>query len=256
MRHLEMTKDEPSLTTDLEYTMNEEDFLPKVIEIRNLTKTYMMGQVPVEALRGVSLSVQKGEFIAVIGPSGSGKSTLLNMIGALDRPTSGTILINRVDITTLGDNQLADLRQNVGFVYQTFNLISRLNAIGNVELPLSIVGIPKKERRFKAEVMLKIVGLGDRMHHKPSELSGGERQRVAVARALINNPSFIIMDEPTGNLDTKTGLEIMEFAKKLNREHGITLIIVTHDIEIGNQARRIIRLRDGLIESDEVNIDA
>lgn len=236
--------------------MNEEDFLPKVIEIRNLTKTYMMGQVPVEALRGVSLSVQKGEFIAVIGPSGSGKSTLLNMIGALDRPTSGTILINRVDITTLGDNQLADLRQNVGFVYQTFNLISRLNAIGNVELPLSIVGIPKKERRFKAEVMLKIVGLGDRMHHKPSELSGGERQRVAVARALINNPSFIIMDEPTGNLDTKTGLEIMEFAKKLNREHGITLIIVTHDIEIGNQARRIIRLRDGLIESDEVNIDA
>ncbi len=251
-----MTKDEPSLTTDLEYTMNEEDFLPKVIEIRNLTKIYMMGQVPVEALRGVSLSVQKGEFIAVIGPSGSGKSTLLNMIGALDRPTSGTILINRVDITTLGDNQLADLRQNVGFVYQTFNLISRLNAIGNVELPLSIVGIPKKERRFKAEVMLKIVGLGDRMHHKPSELSGGERQRVAVARALINNPSFIIMDEPTGNLDTKTGLEIMEFAKKLNREHGITLIIVTHDIEIGNQARRIIRLRDGLIESDEVNIDA
>ncbi|TET11016.1 MAG: ABC transporter ATP-binding protein [Candidatus Thorarchaeota archaeon] len=236
--------------------MNEEDFLPKVIEIRNLTKIYMMGQVPVEALRGVSLSVQKGEFIAVIGPSGSGKSTLLNMIGALDRPTSGTILINRVDITTLGDNQLADLRQNVGFVYQTFNLISRLNAIGNVELPLSIVGIPKKERRFKAEVMLKIVGLGDRMHHKPSELSGGERQRVAVARALINNPSFIIMDEPTGNLDTKTGLEIMEFAKKLNREHGITLIIVTHDIEIGNQARRIIRLRDGLIESDEVNIDA
>ena len=256
MRHLEMTKDEPSLTTDLEYTMNEEDFLPKVIEIRNLTKTYMMGQVPVEALRGVSLSVQKGEFIAVLGPSGSGKSTLLNMIGALDRPTSGTILINRVDISTLGDNQLADLRQNVGFVYQTFNLISRLNAIGNVELPLSIVGIPKKERRFKAEVMLKIVGLGDRMHHKPSELSGGERQRVAVARALINNPSFIIMDEPTGNLDTKTGLEIMEFAKKLNREHGITLIIVTHDSEIGNQARRIIHLRDGLIESDEVNIDA
>ncbi len=251
-----MTKDEPSLTTDLEYTMNEEDFLPRVIEIRNLTKTYMMGQVPVEALRGVSMSVLKGEFIAVLGPSGSGKSTLLNMIGALDRPTSGTILINRVDISTLGDNQLADLRQNVGFVYQTFNLISRLNAIGNVELPLSIVGIPKKERRFKAEVMLKIVGLGDRMHHKPSELSGGERQRVAVARALINNPSFIIMDEPTGNLDTKTGLEIMEFAKKLNREHGITLIIVTHDSEVGNQARRIIHLRDGLIESDEVNIDA
>ena len=251
-----MTEEEQSLTTALEYTMNEEDFLPKVIEIRDLTKTYMMGQVPVEALRGVSLSVQKGEFIAVIGPSGSGKSTLLNMIGALDRPSSGTLLINRVDISTLGDNQLADLRQSVGFVYQTFNLISRLDALGNVELPLSIVGIPKKKRRLKAEVMLKIVGLGDRIHHKPSELSGGERQRVAVARALVTNPSFIIMDEPTGNLDTKTGLEIMEFAKKLNREQGITLIIVTHDPEIGNQARRIIRLRDGLIESDEVNLDA
>ncbi|MBY8996780.1 MAG: ABC transporter ATP-binding protein [Candidatus Thorarchaeota archaeon] len=248
-----MTEEENSLTTALEYTLNEEDFLPKVIDIKKLTKTYMMGQVPVEALRGVSLSVRKGEFIAVIGPSGSGKSTLLNMIGALDRPTSGTILINGVDVSTLGDNQLADLRQSVGFVYQTFNLISRLDALGNVELPLSIVGIPKKNRKFKAAVMLKIVGLGDRMHHKPSELSGGERQRVAVARALVTNPAFIIMDEPTGNLDTKTGLEIMEFAKKLNREHGITLIIVTHDPEIGNQARRIIRLRDGLIESDEVN---
>jgi putative ABC transport system ATP-binding protein len=233
--------------------MNPEDFIPKVIEIRNLTKTYMMGQVPVEALRGVSLTVQKGDFIAVIGPSGSGKSTLLNMIGALDRPTSGTVLVNGTDISTLGDNQLADLRQSVGFVYQTFNLISRLDAIGNVELPLSIAGIPKKKRRFTAEVMLKIVGLEDRMHHKPSELSGGERQRVAVARALVNNPAFIIMDEPTGNLDTKTGLEIMDFAKKLNKEQGITLIIVTHDHEIGSQARRTIRLRDGQIESDEVN---
>jgi putative ABC transport system ATP-binding protein len=241
------------LAAVLEYTLTEEDFLPKVLDIRDLTKTYMMGQVPVEALRGVSLVVRKGDFIAVIGPSGSGKSTLLNMIGALDRPTSGTVLINGVDVSTLGDNELANLRQSVGFVYQTFNLISRLDALGNVELPLSILGIPKKKRRLKAEVMLKIVGLGDRIHHKPTELSGGERQRVAVARALVTNPAFIIMDEPTGNLDSKTGLEIMEFAKKLNRGHGITLIIVTHDPEIGSQARRIIRLRDGLIESDEVN---
>lgn len=241
------------MTATLEYTMEPEDFIPKVIEIKNLTKLYMMGEVPVAALRGVSLSVNKGEFIAVIGPSGSGKSTLLNMIGALDRPTSGTVLVNGTDISTLTDNQLADLRQSVGFVYQTFNLISRLDAIGNVELPLSIAGVRKKLRRSKAEVMLKIVGLGDRIHHKPSELSGGERQRVAVARALVNNPAFIIMDEPTGNLDTKTGLEIMEFAKKLNREQGITLIIVTHDLEIGSQARRTIRLRDGQIESDEVN---
>ncbi|MHA1924343.1 MAG: ABC transporter ATP-binding protein [Candidatus Thorarchaeota archaeon] len=221
--------------------------------MKDLTKTYTMGQVPVEALRGVSLRVQKGDFIAVIGPSGSGKSTLLNMIGALDRPTSGTLLINGVDVSTLSDNQLADLRQSVGFVYQTFNLISRLDALGNVELPLSIAGIPKKERRFKAEVMLKIVGLGDRMHHKPAELSGGERQRVAIARALVTNPAFILMDEPTGNLDSKTGLEIIEFAKRLNSEQGITLIVVTHDPEIGSQARRTIRLRDGLIESDEVN---
>jgi putative ABC transport system ATP-binding protein len=237
----------------LEYSLEPEDFLPKVLEIRNLTKTYMMGQVPVEALRGISLKVIKGDFIAVLGPSGSGKSTLLNMIGALDRPTSGTLLINGLDVSTLHDNQLADLRRNIGFVYQTFNLISRLDAISNVELPLSIAGVPKKQRRLKAEVMLKIVGLGDRLHHTPSELSGGERQRVAIARALVNNPSFIIMDEPTGNLDSKTGLEIMEFVKKLNREHGITTIVVTHDPEIGNEAKRIIHLRDGLIYSDEVN---
>ncbi len=241
------------MTELLEYTLNDEDYLPRVLELKNLTKTYMMGQVPVEALRGVSLNVYKGDFIAVLGPSGSGKSTLLNMIGALDRPTSGALRINGVDISTLGDNQLADLRRGVGFVYQTFNLIPRLSALSNVELPLSIKGIPKKSRRLKAEVMLKIVGLGGRLHHKPAELSGGERQRVAVARALITNPSFIIMDEPTGNLDSKTGLEIMEFVKKLNREQGITVVVVTHDPEIGSEAKRLIRLRDGLIESERVN---
>ncbi len=241
------------MTEVLEYTLNDEDYLPRVLEMKNLAKTYMMGQVPVEALRGVSLSVYKGDFIAVLGPSGSGKSTLLNMIGALDRPTSGTLRINGVDVSTLGDNQLADLRRGIGFVYQTFNLIPRLSALSNVELPLSIGGIPKKSRRLKAEVMLKIVGLGDRTHHKPAELSGGERQRVAVARALITNPSFIIMDEPTGNLDSKTGLEIMEFVRKLNREQGITVVVVTHDPEIGHEAKRLIRLRDGLIESERVN---
>jgi putative ABC transport system ATP-binding protein len=241
------------LTTVLEYELTEEDFLPKVIELKDLTKTYMMGQVPVEALRGVSLKVYKGDFIAILGPSGSGKSTLLNMIGALDRPTSGTVVIDEVDVSTLNDNQLADLRRNIGFVYQTFNLISRLDARSNVELPLSIVGIPKKTRRLKAEVMLKIVGLEDRMHHKPSELSGGERQRVAIARALVNNPSFLIMDEPTGNLDSKTGLEIMELVRRLNKEQGISLIVVTHDPEIGNEAKRIIHLRDGLIDSHKVS---
>lgn len=241
------------MTEVLEYTLNDEDYLPRVLELKNLTKTYMMGQVPVEALRGVSLSVYKGDFIAVLGPSGSGKSTLLNMIGALDRPTSGSLRIKGVDISTLGDNQLADIRRGIGFVYQTFNLIPRLSALSNVELPLSIEGIPKNKRRLKAEVMLKIVGLGDRLHHKPAELSGGERQRVAVARALITNPSFIIMDEPTGNLDSKTGLEIMEFVKKLNREQGITVVVVTHDPDIGNEAKRLIHLKDGLIESERVN---
>ena len=241
------------MTTVLEYTLTEEDFLPKVIELKDLTKTYKMGQVPVEALRGVSLKVYKGDFIAILGPSGSGKSTLLNMIGALDRPTSGTVVIDDLDISTLSDDQLADIRRNIGFVYQTFNLIPRLDAISNVELPLSIAGVSKKARRLKAEVMLKIVGLGDRIHHKPSELSGGERQRVAIARALVTNPSFLIMDEPTGNLDSKTGLEIMELAKRLNKEQGITLVVVTHDPEIGNEAKKIIYLRDGLIESNEVN---
>ena len=241
------------MTTVLEYELTEEDFLPKVIELKDLTKTYMMGQVPVKALRGVSLKVYKGDFIAILGPSGSGKSTLLNMIGALDRPTSGTVVIDEVDVSTLSDNQLADLRRNIGFVYQTFNLISRLDARSNVELPLSIAGIPKKTRKLKAEVMLKIVGLEDRMHHKPSELSGGERQRVAIARALVKNPSFLIMDEPTGNLDSKTGLEIMELVRRLNKEQGISLIVVTHDPEIGNEAKRIIHLRDGLIDSNKVS---
>ncbi|MHA1771761.1 MAG: ABC transporter ATP-binding protein [Candidatus Thorarchaeota archaeon] len=224
-----------------------------VLEVEQITKTYMLGKVPVEALRGVSFSVQQGEYISILGPSGSGKSTLLNMIGALDRPTSGRLVITGKDTSTADDNLLADLRQNVGFVFQFFNLIPRLDAIGNVELPLAIAGVGRKERLERAVKMLENVGLTDRMHHRPAELSGGERQRVAVARALVNNPQFILMDEPTGNLDSKTALEIMTLVRELNEQFGVTVIVVTHDQEIGRQASRTLRMRDGLIIAEEVN---
>ena len=191
--------------------------------------------------------------VAVSGPRQSGKSTLLNMIGALDRPSEGDLSIRGTKVSSLNDNQLADLRQRVGFVFQFFNLISRLDAIGNVELPLTIAGIPSKDRRVKAEEMLEKVGLGDRMHHKPSELSGGERQRVAVARALVTDPSFLLMDEPTGNLDSVTASEIMDLVDQVNQEFGVTIIVVTHDPAVSNRARRKIRLLDGHIDSDEVN---
>jgi putative ABC transport system ATP-binding protein len=223
-----------------------------VLDVSDLKKTYQMGSVPVHALRGVSFQVEAGEFVSVLGPSGSGKSTLLNMIGALDRPTSGTISIKGTEVSTLNDNRLADLRQRVGFVFQFFNLISRLDAIGNVELPLAIAGVPSQERRNKAEEMLVKVGLGDRMHHKPSELSGGERQRVAVARALVTDPSFLLMDEPTGNLDSTTAAEIMNLVEVVNRELGMTVIVVTHDHDVGQRAKRSIHLLDGQIASDEV----
>ncbi|MGD9381033.1 MAG: ABC transporter ATP-binding protein [Candidatus Thorarchaeota archaeon] len=224
-----------------------------VLEVHDLTKTYQLGSVPVHALRGVSFQVEAGEFVSVLGPSGSGKSTLLNMIGALDRPTTGSLAIRGTEVSTLNDNQLAELRQRVGFVFQFFNLISRLDAIGNVELPLTIAGVPRDERRAKAEEMLEKVGLGGRIHHKPSELSGGERQRVAVARALVTDPSFLLMDEPTGNLDSVTASEIMDLVDVVNRDLGMTVILVTHDPDVGNRARRKIRLVDGNIASDEVN---
>lgn len=224
-----------------------------VLEAENVTKTYQLGQIAVRALRGVTFKVEKGEYVAVLGPSGSGKSTLLNMIGALDRPSSGRLEIEGVDVSTLSNNELSDLRQNVGFVFQFFNLIPRLDALGNVELPLSIAGVPRDERKKRAAKMLESVGLGDRMDHKPSELSGGERQRVAVARALVTNPAFLLMDEPTGNLDSKTAAEIMEMVKQLNEEQGITLVVVTHDHGIGNQASRILQMLDGVVASDEVN---
>jgi putative ABC transport system ATP-binding protein len=223
-----------------------------ILEVNDLKKTYMMGSVPVHALRGISFHVEAGEFLSVLGPSGSGKSTLLNMIGALDRPTSGSLAIRGTEVGTLNDNKLAELRQQVGFVFQFFNLISRLDALGNVELPLTISGVPRKERRIKAEQMLEKVGLGDRFHHKPSELSGGERQRVAVARALVTDPSFLLMDEPTGNLDSKTAAEIMDLVQVVNQDLGMTVIVVTHDPNVGNRAQRSIHLLDGQISSDEV----
>jgi putative ABC transport system ATP-binding protein len=223
-----------------------------VIETTNLVKTYMLGKIPVNALRGVNLKVEKGDFLAILGPSGSGKSTLLNLLGALDKPTSGKVLIEGVDISTLNDNGLADLRLRIGFVFQFFNIIPRLNAKGNVELASSIVGLSKNERRNNAENLLETVGLKDRMNHKPSELSGGERQRVAIARALANNPSFLLMDEPTGNIDSKTAKEIIGLVKELNETKGATVIMITHDHNIASYAKRTVHMLDGAIVK-EVN---
>jgi len=218
-----------------------------VVETADLKKTYMLGKVPVNALQGVNLKVEKGDFIAILGPSGSGKSTLLNMIGALDKPTEGKVFINGVDVSTLNDNQLADLRRSIGFVFQFFNLIPRLSARGNVELTLAIAELGKNERRKRAEELLETVGLKERMNHKPAELSGGERQRVAIARALANNPGFLLMDEPTGNIDSKTAKDIIELIKQLNEEKGVTIIMITHDQQLASQAKRIVKMLDGTI---------
>jgi putative ABC transport system ATP-binding protein len=218
-----------------------------VVETADLKKTYILGKVPVNALQGVNLKVEKGDFVAILGPSGSGKSTLLNMIGALDKPTEGKVFINGVDVSTLNDNQLADLRRSIGFVFQFFNLIPRFDAKGNVELPLSIAGLDKNERRKRAEELLETVGLEERMDHKPAELSGGERQRVAIARALASNPRFLLMDEPTGNIDSKTAKEIMGLVKRLNKDEGVTIIMITHDQQLATQAKRIVKMLDGSI---------
>lgn len=224
-----------------------------VIETTDLVKTYMLGKVPVRALRGVNLIVKKGDFLAILGPSGSGKSTLLNMVGALDNPTEGKVWINGIDISTLNDNKLTELRQSIGFVFQFFNLIPRLSARGNVELPLSIAGLGKNERRKRAEELLTSVGLKERMNHKPAELSGGERQRVAIARALANNPDFLLMDEPTGNIDSKTAKELISLVKQLNENAGVTIIIITHDENLANQAKRIVRMLDGSVVEEVVS---
>ena len=222
------------------------------MEAVDLKKTYMLGKIPVEALRGVNLKVEKGDFLAVLGPSGSGKSTLLNLIGALDKPTSGRLLIDGVDVSTLSDNRLADLRLKIGFVFQFFNLIPRFTARYNVELSMSILGKNKTERRKRAEELLETVGLKDRINHKPAELSGGQQQRVAIARALANNPRFLLMDEPTGNIDSKTAEEVMNLVKKIN-EKGVTIIMVTHDQRLARRAKRTVQIIDGVITSDLVN---
>jgi len=224
-----------------------------VVEAVDLKKTYMLGKVPVEALRGVNLKVESGDFLAILGPSGSGKSTLLNLIGALDKPTAGTLLIDGVDISKLNDSQLADLRRKVGFVFQFFNLIPRFTAIGNVELSMSIADVNRAERRRRAEELLETVGLKERMNHKPAELSGGQQQRVAIARALANNPKFLLLDEPTGNIDSKTAREVMTLIKKLNEEKGVTIIMVTHDQHLAREAKRVVQVFDGVISSDVVN---
>jgi putative ABC transport system ATP-binding protein len=224
-----------------------------IVEAIDLKKTYMLGKIPVEALRGVNLKVESGDFLAILGPSGSGKSTMLNLIGALDKPTAGTLRIDGVDISTLNDNQLSDLRRRVGFVFQFFNLIPRLTARDNVELSLSIAGVGRTERRKRAEELLETVGLKDRIKHKPAELSGGQQQRVAIARALANNPRFLLLDEPTGNIDSKTAREIISLIKKLNKEKGVTIIMVTHDQHLAREAQRTVQMFDGEITSDVAN---
>jgi putative ABC transport system ATP-binding protein len=224
-----------------------------IVEAVNLRKTYMLGKVPVEALRGVNLKVESGDFLAILGPSGSGKSTLLNLIGALDKPTEGKMLIEGVDVSTLNDNELADLRRRIGFVFQFFNLIPRFTARENVELSMSIADIGRAERRKQAEDLLETVGLKERMNHKPAELSGGEQQRVAIARALANNPRFLLMDEPTGNIDSKTANEILGLIKRLNEEKGVTIIMVTHDQRLATQAKRAVQMFDGVITREIVN---
>jgi putative ABC transport system ATP-binding protein len=227
--------------------------MKELIRCVDLKKFYHVGTQTVKALRSVSVSIYKGEYVAIMGPSGSGKSTLMNIIGCLDTPTGGSYILNDTDVSQMGDDRLAEIRnKEIGFVFQTFNLMPRYNALENVMLPLIYAGIGKSEREKSAREVLTNVGLGDRMNHKPNELSGGQRQRVAVARALVNNPSIILADEPTGNLDSKTSVDIMQLFSQIH-QMGNTIILVTHEEDIAKNAHRIIRLRDGEVEMDEAN---
>jgi putative ABC transport system ATP-binding protein len=223
---------------------------PNVIELKGITRHFKIGDTDVFALRGVDLTITRGEYVAFMGPSGSGKSTLMNILGCLDTPTKGHYILNGKDVSNLSDNELAEIRnKEIGFVFQTFNLLARNTSLDNVALPLVYAGFGKKERIERAIQSLTNVGLADRMDHKPNELSGGQRQRVAIARALVNRPSIILADEPTGNLDTKTSVEIMQLMEEIHK-NGNTVIVVTHEEDIARRAKRIIRLRDGVIESD------
>ncbi|MFT4535390.1 MAG: putative ABC transport system ATP-binding protein [Saprospiraceae bacterium] len=225
----------------------------KIISIKDLRKTYIMGVEEVNALKSITLDINVNEYVALMGPSGSGKSTLMNLLGCLDTPSSGDYLLNGSNVSIMEDSELAEIRnRQIGFVFQTFNLLPRLSALDNVALPLVYAGMSKSERNDRAESVLASVGLGDRVTHKPNELSGGQRQRVAIARALVNSPAIILADEPTGNLDTKTSIEIMEIFEKLQNE-GNTIIVVTHEPDIAEHCHRIVRLRDGLIETDMRN---
>lgn len=224
-----------------------------LIEIKNLKKDYLMGEIMVPALKGVDLKIGKNEYVAIMGPSGSGKSTLMNILGCLDTPTSGQYLFNKIDVSELNDNELSAMRnREIGFVFQSFNLLPRMSSLHNVELPLMYAGVHKHERKERSVKALERVGLADRMMHKPSELSGGQRQRVAVARALVTNPGILLADEPTGALDSKTGIEIMQLFDELHRE-GNTIILITHEKDIAEFAHRTIHLKDGMIFTDELN---
>ncbi len=225
--------------------------MSQVIKLQNITRDFPLGQEVVKVLKGINLDIKKGDYVALMGPSGSGKSTLMNLLGCLDTPTSGTYFLNGKDVSNMSQDELAEIRnKEIGFVFQTFNLLPRTTALDNVALPMVYAGYSKKERTNRAEKVLHDVGLADRMDHKPNQLSGGQRQRVAVGRALVNHPSIILADEPTGNLDSVTGVEIMNLFNQIHAK-GNTVIIVTHEEDIAKQAHRIIRLKDGMIESDE-----
>jgi len=229
--------------------------LKTILKLENVSKTYMMGEVPVPALKGINFEVNSEDFTVVLGTSGSGKTTLLNIIALLDRPTEGKVFVDELDASELDDKELANLRlKKFGFIFQTFQLVPWLTALKNVEVPLTIAGVTREEREERAKEFLNLVGLTERIKHRPLQLSGGEQQRVAVARSLVNNPEFIVADEPTGNLDSKTGMEIISLLHKLNNEKKVTIVVVTHDANIASKAKRTIHLKDGLIVQEEVKV--